>query len=473
MKLAAASLVVAAAKFVAAAPNPAVVDVASTATAATASGTAGSAAAGQASDGLFHLLSHDLQHALAGVIEHHMDEHGKGALQDPEVDALLSGLLHDELEDRSKAAEATAAAEAAQWAEEQRQAEQQAKARAAERMRQQAAREAAHDAERAAQAQRRRQEQEQHDAQLKKAKEEADVRAQEHEALMEKHRQHLEEHKKHHAALQEQHAKNWDRISSILQQVHTGLEDLTHGWRDVPFWDDFFKNTSTASGWKNLALEHLQPALEASPVLPSHSVLFLEPSKTGLADRLAAALQTGHGLASAFGAEGEASHDTVVEVGLLDAMAMGGNGTEGPRVDALRHAVARLSSLVKPGGTWLSVSVVPPTLRAPLLGRLVGATFAAPSGGAEEVPGTGTHSITLASASDGAAAPPSAAARAALRGSAQVANLLLYGSSEAHVWAYRLRRAEEPPAPAGGDHAEDGGLFSMIRQQRPGTRDDL
>lgn len=439
---------------------------------------------------LHHLLPKDMQHTLAGLLENRMGEQTDESLEDAGVNALLSGLLHDELEERSSAADALMEETMAKFEAEQQELRRQERERAAERSRQEDAKEAARDAARAAHAAELKQQREEQEAHLQQAKAQAESSRREFEAKMEAQRQKMEERRQHHAAMQEQHAKNWERVSSILQQVHTGLEELTHGWQDVPFWDDFFQNTSTSSSWEHLALDHLKPALQASAVQPSHKVLFLEPRQTGLAERLAAALHSESGgspaggqegpRASVFGAEGAEAHDAVVEVGLLDAMAMGGQGQEASRVEALRHAVSRLSSLVKPGGTWLSVSVVPPTLRAPLLGRLVASgAFVAPAGGgssgAEDPAGTGTHAITLQSpAAEAAASPAAAVARSALRGSAQVANLLLYGSAEAHVWAYRLRRAEEVEAPAKeSDAPEESGLFSMIRQQRPGTRDDL
>ena len=222
-------------------------------------------------------------------------------------------------------------------------------------------------------------------------------------------------------------------------------------------------------------------------------------------------------LASAYGAEQSGSHhDLVIEVGLLDAMAMSGEGGDMTRLQALQSAAARLATLVKPGGTWISVSAVPPTLRTPLLGRLAGDSFFAPAGEGQEaaVEGqeaavAGTHAITLVSPSaDGDVSDEHRALRGA--GAVQVANMLLYGGNDARVWAYRLHRAQqalsaesemdldmglafqhlsksalrctarplnfhlaEVPSTSGSGNAAEDMVLDMIRQQRPGTRDDL
>merc|ERR1719379_1563642 len=159
-------------------------------------------------------------------------------------------------------------------------------------------------------------------------------------------------------------------------------------------------------------------------------------------------------------------HDLVVEVGLLDAMAMGHvQGSDENRLEALKKASGRLASLVKPGGTWISVSAVPPSLRVPMLGRLSSRFFAVPS--ENEDPAAGTHTIVLNSA-------PQMEVKG-LRGSAasQVTNMLLYGSKDAHVWAYRMRRAEDGNEDGGIPESALDGLLDGIRQQRPGTREDL
>merc|ERR1711972_514539 len=109
-----------------------------------------------------------------------------------------------------------------------------------------------------------------------------------------------------------------------------------------------------------------------------------------------------------------------------------------------------------------SISAVPPTLRLPLLGRLAGSTFTLPS--EKESAESGTHAMVL---SAGASKEKGAVG---LLGASQVADMLLYGSEDVHVWAYRMRRGEDsegveedkPPSAAHGD-----ALIDIIRQQRP------
>merc|ERR1719335_1298223 len=118
---------------------------------------------------------------------------------------------------------------------------------------------------------------------------------------------------------------------------------------------------------------------------------------------------------------------------------MSGEGGETSRLEALRKAAVRLASLVKPGGTWISISAVPPTLRVPLLGRLSSRSFTMPS--ESEDPESGTHTMVIH-------AQPAVITQEGTKGlrGSQVANMLLYGSSDAHVWAYRMRRSEDSTA---------------------------
>merc|ERR1719160_541679 len=111
-------------------------------------------------------------------------------------------------------------------------------------------------------------------------------------------------------------------------------------------------------------------------------------------------------------------------------------GGDETKLEALKQASSRLARLVKPGGTWISVSAVPPTLRVPLLGRLSGHSFAVPSD--SENPAAGTDTIVISS-------PLKNLEVKGLRGSAaaQVTNMLLYGSKDAHVWAYRMNAIED------------------------------
>jgi len=411
-------------------------------------------------EGLFHLLNHDTQHHLALALER---AGAQPAMEDPEVNALMSGLLHDELEEREEDAHK-------KWVEEReaearkRQETEEKRKRALETQ----------EAERKAAQKAHQQEMDKMREEMKADRQRAQVEMEErhraHEAFMRKNEERREEAMRRHAESKEKHAANWERMQSLLATVHAGLEEATDGWRDAPFWDDFFQNTSTASSWQMLGPAHLEPAFKAAGVEPQHNVLVLEPGQAGLAQSIAEGIrqkEIEHVLASSYGKEESDNHDLVVEVGLLDAMAMGHiDGGDQGRLDALKKASSRFATLVKPGGTWISVSAVPPTLRVPMLNRLSSRFFAMPSD--KEDAAAGTHTIVLS------AAPKTLEAKG-LRGSAasQVTNMLLYGSKDAHVWAYRMRRAEDVTADVGIPEANMDGLLDVIRQQRPGTREDL
>jgi hypothetical protein len=320
----------------------------------------------------------------------------------------------------------------------------------------------------------------QREADKKHALEDAAERQHAHEELvrrneefMQKTKSRREKAEKHKAEMQERHAKTWERASSLLRQVHEDLEVATNGWQNAPFWDDFFHTSSAGGRFSQLSFNHIEPALQASSLKPHHRVLVLEPHGASLAAPLAGAIQAqiAHDVeAHAYGGEPDAPRDLVLEVGLLDAMAMAqaSDGAEASKLDALRSAANRMSALVKPGGTWISISAVPPTLRLPLLGRLASSTFALPGAASDLNTSTGTHTIVLpASAAAGKTAP-------GLRGAAQVADMILYGSEDVHFWAYRMKREND----SSNSHPEveestPDGILDIIRQQRPGTRDDL
>merc|ERR1719329_1195686 len=110
------------------------------------------------------------------------------------------------------------------------------------------------------------------------------------------------------------------------------------------------------------------------------------------------------------------------------------------RLEELRRTSERLSVLLRSGGTWVSVSSVPPRLRLPLLERLSGGAFDVPSEDA------GTHIVKLGPKQVQVAGTAVAPAPARLRGNGldkqHVANLLLYGNKDPHVFAFRLPRVE-------------------------------
>jgi len=438
------------------------------------------ASVGNEDNPVWHLLSRDVQHRLSGALSRYG---GAGLEEDGNVSIVLSNLLHDELVDEEKVQQQLLAKEEAEQQELSRKLEEEERAaeeqRRSKREAELKALEAERDAHHAKLEAERKVHEAAHQEELARAQAENEARQRAHDEFMSQMRVRHDKAEERHAALKKQHEERWARTSSLLQQVHAGLEEVTAGWRDAPFWDDFFRNTSTAASWSHLRLDHLRPALNEVPVRQDHHVLVLEPSGAGLAGRLADSLRgdaVQHTEALTYGTEviqGSSGHDLVVEVGLLDAMALANgdsNGADASKLSALQKAAAHLASLVKPGGTWMSISVVPPALRVPLLGRLAGKRFAVPS--ETEDAKSGTHTIVLREE------PPSgskATRSPGLRGAAQVADMLLYGSEDAHVWAYRLRRgeAEIDGRSAEGAPTEADGLLDMIRQQRPWTRDDL
>jgi len=60
----------------------------------------------------------------------------------------------------------------------------------------------------------------------------------------------------------------------------------------------------------------------------------------------------------------------VIELGVLDDIAMGSKIPSTRRSQVLRDTVTRISGLLTPNGAWLEVSSVPPELRVPLLQKL-------------------------------------------------------------------------------------------------------
>lgn len=409
------------------------------------------------------MLSPDLQHSLSGVLMRHGDIK---QLHDPDVGALLSNLLHDELEtpqDSVSHVDTQSELEMQeQEAKEQKEHEQ--------RMSELETSRRAHIAEMEAAKARR-------EADRQKALKDSADRQQAHEELARKNEEFMQRSKarrekaeKQRVATQERQAKTWERASSLLRQVHEDLEVATNGWQNAPFWDDFFHSSSAVARFSQLSFNHIEPSLQAASLMPHHRVLVLEPRGASLADRLAGAIQSQrahHVEANAYGAESDEGRDLVLELGLLDAMAMtqASDSSEASKLDALRSAATRLATLVKPGGTWISVSAVPPTLRLPLLGRLASSTFALPS--TDLNASTGTHSIILpASIANGKGTK-------GLRGASQVADMLLYGSEDVHFWAYRMKRDSDSTSFNIEEQSTPDGLLDIIRQQRPGTRDDL
>lgn len=300
-------------------------------------------------------------------------------------------------------------------------------------------------------------------------------RDREHKEFMKKHSAATQAMHERHQASRERQAKSVSRVEQILLMVHEQIEKESHNFTDQPFWGDFFLNTSARESWNRLSLEDLGPSLNLAALRPEDRILVLEPSESlGVAAQLAESFQATGALAAShsYGAEPDGTFDMVLELGLLDAIVMGGtDDVQTHRLEELRHASERLSGLLRPGGTWVSVSSVPPGLRLPLLERLAGGAFDVPS---EDV---GTHIVKLGAAKSQDVAADVASPPGRLRGTAtldkqHVANLLLYGHKEPHVFAYRLPRIEA----SWTDHAlgADGlsALEGIVAAQRP-ARDDL
>eukprot|EP00928_Gymnodinium_smaydae_P084547 TRINITY_DN67802_c0_g1_i1.p1 TRINITY_DN67802_c0_g1~~TRINITY_DN67802_c0_g1_i1.p1 ORF type:complete len:463 (+),score=67.33 TRINITY_DN67802_c0_g1_i1:99-1487(+) len=428
-------------------------------------------------EALWHVLPQDVQHSLSGLLTRHADAIG---LEDPAVDAVLSNLLHDELESQQNTSfgdedsgmltdELTKLEDDRRKNDEKRDKEMQAlKAKWELRAAQRESARLQHE----------------HEADLAKERlqKEALQRQIKHEEFQKRSAEFVQKSKerrelaeKRRASMQEQHARNWERTSSLLRQVHDQLEIVTGGWKDAPFWDDFFRTSSTATRFSKLGFKHIEPAIRLAAILPQHNVLVLEPRGASLAHRLAEEFRTNQvaqALAHAYGDEGDEGYDVVVEVGLLDAMAMGGaqSDQETSKLEALRKAASKIADIVKAGGTWISISAVPPPLRIPLLGRLSGNRFSVPS--EKEDAAAGTHAITLP------AGETESKMRTNLRGAAQVADMLLYGSEDVHIWAYRMKHGDVPNVDRSQSLAlpgeeQDHDLLDIVRQQRPGSRDDL
>lgn len=435
---------------------------------------------------LNHLLPDNVQHVLGDLLTKHghpeagldgeasalmhllLPESDTGDESSASFDSELSNLLSDVAEESAKAKaeeEAAAAARAAE-AEERRQKRQEEEDAARQE------REAAKAAEHAKYEEER----------LRRA-EAFQATRKAHEEFMQKSRDRTAAAHKKHEEMMSRHANMGQHVEELLRKVHSELEADTHGFRDVPFWDDFFQNTSTRSHWGQLSFELLRPALRHGSWLPEHRVLVLEPSSAlGLAERLAGSLREAAPvsvLAHTYGAEPDGEFDLVLELGLLDAVAMGGNNAGTSRIPELRRAFNRFQGLLRPGGAWVSVSAVPPALRLPLLQRLSSGAFLVPDAVSEETAvdesQPSMHTISLQ------AEAPIGGNAARLRGAAtvtaadneaqRVANLLLYGQKDPHVFAYRLHRSPNSAADAAdADNAAE--LEGLVAAQRPEDAQD-
>eukprot|EP00927_Polykrikos_kofoidii_P032277 TRINITY_DN27551_c0_g1_i1.p1 TRINITY_DN27551_c0_g1~~TRINITY_DN27551_c0_g1_i1.p1 ORF type:complete len:505 (-),score=93.19 TRINITY_DN27551_c0_g1_i1:172-1623(-) len=313
-----------------------------------------------------------------------------------------------------------------------------------------------------------------------------------HEEMMRKHAEFNKAAKRRHNEMMERNARRNVHMEAILKQVHSAIEQDTRVFQDTPFWDTFLHNTSVRQQWKELSFDHVRPALEAAALNANHRVLVIEPNlELGIANRLVEGIR-GSGTSDAVGRayhggmlsqpEGElpfAPFDVVLELGLVDAMAMEGNSAGTSRIAELRRASEVLSGLLKPGGSWLSVSVVPPALRTPLLERLGSAAFGLPPS-QNEASQPAAMKISLGSPRPEVTKPKEKRLRGASGTSAEqeqrIASILLYGDADAHAFVYhRLRREQDDDATGRlvDDDSAESDLHNIIAAQRPVTREDL
>eukprot|EP00746_Dinoflagellata_sp_MGD_P007997 gnl/MRDRNA2_/MRDRNA2_115936_c0_seq1.p1 gnl/MRDRNA2_/MRDRNA2_115936_c0~~gnl/MRDRNA2_/MRDRNA2_115936_c0_seq1.p1 ORF type:complete len:467 (+),score=110.06 gnl/MRDRNA2_/MRDRNA2_115936_c0_seq1:67-1467(+) len=253
----------------------------------------------------------------------------------------------------------------------------------------------------------------------------------------------------------------------LLQEAHAGLENVSDSASDASFWDDFFKNATSQAAWRTLGYSHLEPALIFSGFRPQQRVLVYESRALNRAWDIAEGLQN-HGATSVttalYGAEVSGPFDVVIELGLLDAVAMGGaSQTKSIRVAETRKVIDSIRSLVRPSGTWMSVSVVPPSLRVQLLRALTIGAFAPPKQPYNEKNGV----YTVLFRGDGSSGPEND-----INVNKQmVNNVLLYGTVESKAYAYCLKREvrkDGQPKPA----ASGGFIEWLIGAQRPWRSSD-
>lgn len=333
-----------------------------------------------------------------------------------------------------------------------------------------------HDARKAAEEERR------------KHKEKMQAIQNSHDDFMKRNHERQEKARARREATKERHAMMSEHMTQLLQQVHEQVERDTHGFQDAPFWDDFFRSSSARERWGLLNLDGLKPALEAAALQPGHRVLVIEPSvELGLAERMAGALKNHMQISvasHAYGAEPEEQFDMILELGLLDAMAIGGRDGSVPRLSQLQNAASRFATLLRPGGAWLSISSVPPSLRTPLLARLGRASFSELPSVVEHIevegdPGaTGTHTVMLQPAASLGQKKDEQTQRlrgasASLLGSQDVANILLYGGREPRAFSYRLRRGEENWEAQKTEDESPEDLEGLLAAQQKSLRDDL
>lgn len=256
----------------------------------------------------------------------------------------------------------------------------------------------------------------------------------------------------------------------MFEPIKTAFATAANDLHDVFSFDNFFQRPRVRNQWGLLNFDNLKPVLEAASLQPEHQVLMLEPmGSLGLGSQFAEAMR-GEGMlmphvaSHAYGEEPTATlFDMVVELGLLDAVAMGGEGAGKLRIAELQRASKRVSEMLKPGAKWISVSAVPPGRRVPLLEHLGGYAFDVPNATA-----TGVHVITLRT-------EPTVEEKNStqLRGNAlstlgveNVVNLPFQGQRGPQAFAYRLNRNEKSSQRPDGGKKEDLEEFGKIVEEQ-------
>jgi len=170
-------------------------------------------------------------------------------------------------------------------------------------------------------------------------------------------------------------AKIRGQMTADLAYAHHHIEDDLGGWKGHDgAWHDLYVQSDISHMWNLLSAEAISEPLQAAGLSKHSHVLIVEPPAMSLAKHLAESLQSRSGAMvhrATFGAEPTGVYDLVIELGVLDDIAMGSTSKKYPSRPALcRDAVSRWHDLLKPNGVLLDVSSVPPVLRTPLLEKL-------------------------------------------------------------------------------------------------------
>jgi len=258
------------------------------------------------------------------------------------------------------------------------------------------------------------------------------------------------------------------RMARFLQSAHREMYMKFGSFQGEKGKHEFMslvEKSDIRSSWASLTVGSLAEPLRlvGLPALgPPPRVLVLEPNqKLRLGEKFVESLKLNGSVDACsfvFDSEPEGPFDVVLELGLVDDIAMYSELEEESRLQKMRRAGERFTSLVRPGGAWISISSAPPSLRLPLLQRLTSHTFLAAD------PKHGVHHVTVqrghAHEMDVFEHDPKAF----------FADMILNGDTNLHVFTYSLHRQQEeattsPLAELGMRGLEE--LRNAIRLQRP------